>query len=130
MSTSVSTACNPQLCPAVRTDGVPCKAVGQSAHGGYCVGHSPRAAAARRKGGQARRADRMDKRLPARLREIVRLLADGMVEAHDGRITPAQLSAMAAAGRTILAVYQQVGLERVEGPVQVNVRWEDKELRG
>ncbi len=88
------------------------------------------AAAARRKGGQARRADRMDKRLPARLREIVRLLADGMVEAHDGRITPAQLSAMAAAARTILAAYQQIEFERVEGPVQLNVRWERTESLG
>ena len=39
------------------------------------------------------------------------MLADGMVETHDGRITPAQLSAMAAAGRAILQAYQQADIE-------------------
>lgn len=71
MTTSSKTARKPLLCPATRADGTPCQAGGQSAHGGYCVGHSPMASDARRKGGLARRADRMDKRLPLRLREVV-----------------------------------------------------------
>ena len=64
---------------------------------GYCIGHSPGAQDARRKGGHTKsRAERAGKLLPARLQPMVSLLEDALGEVHRGELAPRAASAMAS----------------------------------
>ena len=108
-------------CRGGRRDGSPCQAPPHALNaGGWCWAHSPENAEARRaaraKGGQNRAtAKRVDKLVPATLRPVVRTLLAALDEVHDGRLTPAQASAMAAVAGAVVRVYQVTELEqRVE----------------
>ena len=101
---------NPQRCPAVRKDGQPCTA--QPRADGFCIGHSPDAQEARRKGGiGSSRAARAGKLLPARLRPVVTALEDALREVHDGDLDPRVATAMASLAGALVKVYQAGELE-------------------
>ena len=108
-------------CRGVRRDGSPCQAPPHALNGaGWCWAHSPENAEARRaaraKGGQNRAiAKRVDKLVPATLRPVVGTLLAALDEVHDGTLTPAQASAMAAVAAAVVRVYGLAELEqRVE----------------
>ena len=108
-------------CKGARRDGSPCQAPPAAlGPAGFCWAHDPAQAesrrAARAKGGQNRAtAKRVDKLVPATLRPVVGMLLAVLDEVHDGRLTPAQASAMAAVAGAVVKVYQVAELEqRVE----------------
>ena len=92
-----------QRCPAVRRDGTPCTANAGSS--GYCLGHSPEAQEARRKGGQATsRAARAQRLLPARLRPVADRLEQALKQVHDGELDPRLATAMASLAGALVRV--------------------------
>ena len=100
----------PQRCPAIRKDGKPCQA--QSNSSGFCVGHSPAAQDARRRGGAATsRASRAGKLLPSRLRPVVALLEKALGEVHEGKLDPRVATAMASLAGALVRVYQSGEME-------------------
>jgi hypothetical protein len=99
-----------QRCPAIRKGGERCS--GYAAVGGYCIGHSPDAAEARRKGGYASsRARRAQKLMLARLRPISDLIEHAIQEVHDGGLPASSASAMGSLATALLKLYQAGELE-------------------
>ena len=100
----------PQRCPASKKSGMPCTA--NAGSDGFCIGHSPGATEARRRGGSATsRAARAGKLLPARLRPIADLLENALQEVHDGVIEPKQAQAMASVASALVRVITSGELE-------------------
>ncbi len=101
---------DPQRCPAIRKDGGPCTA--QARADGYCVGHSPQAQEARRKGGiGSSRSARAGRLLPARLRPVVTALEDALREVHEGELDPRIGTAMASIAGALVRVFAVGELE-------------------
>ena len=101
---------NPQRCTATRRDGALCTA--QAGASGFCIGHSPTAQEARRKGGYGKsRAERARKLLPARLRPIAAILEDALSEVHRGDLNPRQAHAMASLAGALVRVISSGELE-------------------
>jgi len=99
-----------QRCSSIRKDGQPCRAWANTS--GFCVGHSPGSAEARRRGGynSSKRA-RADKLLPLRLKPILESLEAALVEVHSGVLDHRKASAMAALAGAITKVYESGLLE-------------------
>ena len=99
-----------QRCPAIRVDGEPCTAMGGSS--GFCVGHDPAAAEARRKGGAATsRASRAARLLPTRLRPVAALLEAALTQVHSGELEPRRASAMASLAGALIKTLNAGELE-------------------
>ena len=110
MSYPQSSIEDPQRCPAFRKDGQACTALARA--DGYCVGHSPQAQEARRKGGlNSSRAARADKLLPSRLRPVVAALEDALKEVHKGELDPRVGTAMASIAGALVRVISVGELE-------------------
>lgn len=108
--TSQSSIENPQRCPAFRKDGDPCTALARA--DGYCVGHSPQAQEARRKGGYGcSRSARASRLLPARLRPVVTLLENALREVYEGELDPRIVTAMASISGALVRVFTAGELE-------------------
>ena len=104
-----------RICSALRRDGSPCRAPalpGRSA----CFAHDETRQAAlresRRKGGREKaRSRRLNRLVPASLRPTLDLLLDAIHEVHDGKLTAAQGTAMAALASAAVRVYTGATLE-------------------
>ncbi len=110
-------------CPATKKNGERCTALAGS--DGYCIGHSPSAAEARRKGGEARSdIARSAKRLPARLRPVVDLLENILDEVHQGQLDPKQAQAISSLAATMVKVVSLGDIEErlrdVEARIEKN----------
>ena len=106
-----------QRCAATRVDGQPCRA--RAGSSGFCIGHSPGAAAARRKGGfGSSKKARADKLLPVRLRPVLDLLEAAIREVHQGSLDHRQGSAMASLANAIVRVFQAGQLEERVGQLE------------
>jgi hypothetical protein len=112
-----------QTCQAVTAQGLPCK--GRARADGYCLAHTPsleeRRAEARVKGGEHRsNVHRAAKRLPPDLKAIIDVLVDALSEVHDGRITPAQATAMSSLAGAISKLHESADLAaRIDALEQV-----------
>ena len=94
----------PQKCPAVKRDGLICAAPAR--HGGFCLFHSPLGQDGRSKGGvSSSTISRLERKLPPRHRELADKITDLMGKVADGKASPAQLSALAAAAKVVLSIY-------------------------
>ena len=110
MTHSQSSIEDPQRCPAFRKDGDPCTALARAS--GFCVGHSPQAQEARRKGGLgSSQAARADKLLPSRLRPVVAALEAALREVHEGELDPRVGTAMASISGALVRVFSAGELE-------------------
>ena len=99
-----------ERCPAIKKDGTLCTA--NTSRDGFCIGHSPHAQEARRKGGYATsRAARASKLLPVRLRPIADILESALSEVHLGELRPQQAQAMASLAGALVKVIQSGELE-------------------
>jgi len=99
-----------QRCRATRKDGAPCRAWAQK--DGLCIGHSPGAVEARRRGGRnSSKKARADRLLPLRLRPILETLEKALSEVHAGALEPRQAGAMASLAGAIVKVYETGLLE-------------------
>jgi hypothetical protein len=106
-------------CTALRADGRPCTAPVMGL-GEHCFAHDPARAAARdqarRKGGAGRATRaRLDRLVPATLRDMIGNLLDALEEVHTGDLDPKQATAMAALAGAVTRAYSVGVLEsRVE----------------
>lgn len=102
MSSSEQTQ-STERCPAARNDGKPCTA--KAGPSGFCVGHRPGAAEARRKGGAGTsRSARAGKLLQVRLRPVADALEAAIGEVHRGELEPRQAQAMASLAGALVKV--------------------------
>ena len=93
-----------QKCPAVKKDGLICAAPAR--HGGFCLFHSPLGQDGRSKGGvSSSTISRLERKLPPRHRELADKITDMMGKVADGKVNPAQLSALASAAKVVLSIY-------------------------
>ena len=99
-----------QRCREVKADGSRCRAWATAS--GLCIFHTPGGQEARRKGGMnSSRKARADKLLPLRLRPLLELLEQALVEVHDGNLGHSQGSAMATLAGAIVKLYESGVLE-------------------
>lgn len=99
-----------ELCPAVRRDGQPCRA--RPGTDEFCIGHTPSAAEARRKGGLATsKAARASKLMPSRLRPVAALLENALEEVYSGSLEPRKATAMASIAGALVRVMTSGELE-------------------
>ncbi len=90
-------------CPAIKKNGERCK--GRPGADGYCIGHTPTADEARRKGGAGkRRSAKAVKLLPVRLRPIAARLEKALEEVHEHRLDPREAQAMASIANALAKV--------------------------
>ena len=94
---------NPTRCPAIKKSGELCTA--KAGADGYCIGHSPDAVEARRKGGyNSSKAAKAAKFLPARMIPIANLLENALKEVHQGQLDPRQAQSMASLATALVKV--------------------------
>ena len=99
-----------QRCPALKKSGEPCTA--NAGSDGFCIGHSPGATEARRKGGFATsRAARAGKLLPARLRPRAEILEKSITDVYEGKLEPRAASAIASLSSALVRSAGTVDLE-------------------
>ena len=92
-------------CRAMTKAGTQCH--GWPDKSGFCPSHRPGAAENRAAGGRASaKVQRLEKKLPSRLRPVVELLSKALVECHQGKLPPSQASAMAAVAGAIIKVLE------------------------
>ena len=101
--------------PESTSESLWCKAMtkaGTQCHGwpdksGFCPSHRPGAAENRAAGGRASaKVQRLERKLPSRLRPVVDLLSKVLVEVHQGKLQPSQASAMAAVATALIRVIE------------------------
>jgi hypothetical protein len=103
-----------EACKATRKNGQPCQAL--AGDDGFCFGHSPRLAEARRggssRGGKHKRSEaRAARLLPEALRPILHHLIDGMVAVVRGSMDPRVGSTLASMAAAVVRVYEAGLLE-------------------
>ena len=84
------------LCKSIRKDGSPCQGHGLKQFDGYCIAHGPadEVRASRSRGGKnSSTAVRLDKRMPARLKQAIDLVHDCMNRVVEGTLSPAACNA-------------------------------------
>jgi hypothetical protein len=102
---------NPRYCLAIRRDGSPCKAWGSKTTG-LCPAHSPNFKEIAALGGRNKaRAIQLEKRLPARLRPVLDLLANAITQVHKGELLPQRAQAMAALASALVRCTEFAELE-------------------
>ena len=110
MSAQPAMASDRQRCGATRKDGQHCTA--HAVSDGLCVGHSPRAQEARRKGGHASaRSARLGKLVPPRLLAIYDALETALAEVHSGVLDPRAATALASLAGAMVRVLTAGELE-------------------
>src|SRR5215208_7056681 len=106
---------HPTTCTGTRSDGSPCTSV-VVLPSGRCFAHdegrrADRLAASAKGGKGKSRIARAERLVPASLRPTLALMFDALGEVHDGTLTPAQASAMAAVAGAITRLYSTGVLE-------------------
>ena len=104
-----------RACKATRKNGQPCQA--PAGEDGYCFGHSPRLAEARRagssRGGRHKRTEaRATRLMPEVLRPVLYKLLHGMAEVDAGRMDPRVATALASLASATVKVYEVASLEQ------------------
>ena len=102
-------------CTAVTKSGQPCPNLA-TGDDDKCFSHSPRHAAARaagsRKGGHNRaNVERISKRLPRELRDVLDRLLAAVPAVEDGTLTPSQAQALSSLAGAIMRLYEGCELE-------------------
>ena len=101
---------NLQRCPAIKKNGDPCTA--RATGDGFCIGHSPNALEARRKGGAATsKLNRAKMLMPARLKPVSERLERALEEVHTGELEPRKATAMASVAGALVKVVTSGELE-------------------
>src|SRR5438128_1357497 len=113
-----------KTCKATRTNGQPCQA--PAGEDGYCFGHSPRLAEARRagssRGGRHKRTEaRAARMMPEVLRPVLYKLLHGMQDVDAGRMDPRVATALASLALAVVKVYQVGVLEDQQRDLQDRV---------
>ena len=91
------------VCAAPRKDGERCTA--RAGPDGFCIGHSPQAQEARRKGGRNKaNVARLGRLIPPRLVPVFDLLEKALGEVHTGTLEPRVASAMASLAGAMVRV--------------------------
>jgi Family of unknown function (DUF5763) len=103
-----------KACKATRKNGQPCQA--PAGEDGYCFGHSPRLAEARRagssRGGRHKRSEaRAARVMPEVLRPILHHLIAGMVAVEAGRMDPRVGATLASMATAVVRIYEAAVLE-------------------
>jgi len=111
-----------QSCDYVKADGTVCGAPANRS--GFCIGHAPTAAEARRAGGRAGgRAARAERLLPPRLSPVLDDLRWAMDGLREGSVDPKVATAMASVARamtdTAMAGELEMRLRRLERTEQM-----------
>ena len=97
-------------CSALRKDGSQCH--GWPDASGLCPAHRPGFLEIAAKGGKNKaKAVQLEKRLPGRLRPVLDLLGESIKQVHEGKISPAQGSAIASLASAMCRVSEVAELE-------------------
>ncbi|MCI0438791.1 MAG: DUF5763 domain-containing protein [Chloroflexi bacterium] len=115
-----------RVCPAIKKNGERCTA--QPGADGYCIGHSPAATEARRRGGAgSSRAARAVKLLPVRLRPIADILENALIEVHEHRLDPREGQAMASLATALSRVVSVGEMEERIRTLESRARQEERD---
>ncbi len=101
-------------CKGLRKDGNHCQGLGQSQFDGYCIAHAPadKTQEWRSRGGKASSsAARADKRIPDRLRRPIEMVTKGMEDLVEGKLKPAELSALCRAAKALADLHRLADAE-------------------
>ena len=96
-------------CKSIKRDGSPCNGKGLEQFDGYCIAHGPadQTRQWRALGGtNSSTAARLDKRIPARLKNMMDMLEDGMNRVLEGTLTPAAYTAMCRGAKVRIDLYR------------------------
>ena len=96
-------------CKSIKRDGSPCNGKGLEQFDGYCIAHGPadQTRQWRALGGtNSSTAARLDKRIPARLKNMMDMLEDGMNRVLEGALSPAAYTAMCRGAKVRIDLYR------------------------
>lgn len=94
------------LCKGLRRDGAPCQAQAHPDMDGYCIAHCSPAKLRQwrvNRGSNAATAQRLDRRAPRHLQELLDLLMEGMEAVHAGHLSPSAYNAICDGVEKLLA---------------------------
>ena len=97
------------LCKSIKKNGSPCQGKGLKQFDSYCIAHGPadKVRQWRSRGGKnSATAARLDKRIPARLKDMMDMLDDGMKRLLDGTLTPAAYTAICRGAKVRIDLYR------------------------
>ena len=97
------------LCKSIKKNGSPCQGNGLKQFDSYCIAHGPadKVRQWRSRGGKnSATAARLDKRIPARLKDMMDMLDDGMKRLLDGTLTPAAYTAICRGAKVRIDLYR------------------------
>ena len=101
-------------CKSVRKDGSPCQGQGLKQFDGYCIAHGPadKVRQWRSRGGKnSATAARLDKRMPARLKQAIDLVHDSMIRVVEGTLSPAACNAACRSAKTLVDLHRRADEE-------------------
>ena len=102
------------LCKSFRKDGSPCQGQGLKQFDGYCIAHGPadKVRQWRSRGGKnSATAARLDKRMPARLKQAIDLVHDSMIRVVEGTLSPAACNAACRCAKTLVDLHRRADEE-------------------
>ena len=103
------------LCKSVRKDGSPCQGRGLKKYDGLCIAHGPAPDQVhewRSLGGKnSATAARLDKRMPARLKQAIDLVHDSMIRVVEGTLSPAACNAACRSAKTLVDLHRRADEE-------------------
>ena len=103
------------LCKSVRKDGSPCQGRGLKKYDGLCIAHGPAPDQVhewRSLGGKnSATAARLDKRMPARLKQAIDLVHDCMKRVVEGTLSPAACNAACRSAKTLVDLHRRADEE-------------------
>ena len=103
------------LCKSVRKDGSPCQGRGLKKYDGLCIAHGPAPDQVnewRSLGGKnSATAARLDKRMPARLKQAIDLVHDCMKRVVAGTLSPAACNAACRSAKTLVDLHRRADEE-------------------
>ncbi len=103
------------LCKSVRKNGSPCQGQGLKKYDGLCIAHGPAPDQVhqwRSLGGKnSATAARLDKRMPARLKQAIDLVHDSMIRVVEGTLSPAACNAACRSAKTLVDLHRRVDEE-------------------
>ena len=103
------------LCKSVRKDGSPCQGRGLEKYDGLCIAHGPAPDQVhewRSLGGtNSATAARLDKRMPARLKQAIDLVHDCMKRVVAGTLSPAACNAACRSAKTLVDLHRRADEE-------------------
>ena len=104
------------FCKSVRKDGAPCQAEAHRDLDGYCFAHGPsdKLHRVRVNRGSDTIAQRIDQRVPERLKGMIDLLTEGMTAVREGQLSPAAYNTICSGAKELRTFYKMADEEMKE----------------